>query len=152
MGSQTQWATQFATQSLTAAHMMLWFAFAQFLLLWAAYELARQCFRSERARWAGVGLLAAGWERWSGRAAPIAGSHRLGVVLFLLITGGWFGWAYLELGQALIDRMIFRELLRHAIDRENKKTISADFIAERDQRIEIRRQRIQGTGVSDRYQ
>jgi hypothetical protein len=39
--------------------MLLWFTFAQFLLLWAAYELARQCFRSERARWAGVGLLAA---------------------------------------------------------------------------------------------
>jgi hypothetical protein len=39
--------------------MLLWFAFAQFLLLWAAYELARQCFRSERARWAVVGLLAA---------------------------------------------------------------------------------------------
>ena len=38
--------------------MLLWFAFAQFLLLWAAYELSRQCFRSERARWAGVGLLA----------------------------------------------------------------------------------------------
>ncbi len=39
--------------------MLLWFAFAQFLLLWAAYELAAHCFRSERARWAGVGLLAA---------------------------------------------------------------------------------------------
>jgi len=39
--------------------MLLWFAFAQFLLLWSAYELAGQCFRSERARWAGVGLLAA---------------------------------------------------------------------------------------------
>ena len=39
--------------------MLLWFALAQFLLLWAAYELARQCFRSERARWTGVGLLAA---------------------------------------------------------------------------------------------
>jgi Dolichyl-phosphate-mannose-protein mannosyltransferase len=64
---------------------------------------------------AAAGLLAAGWERWSGRAAPIAGSHRSGIVLFLLITGGWFGWAYLELGQAFIDRMIFRELLRHAI-------------------------------------
>jgi 4-amino-4-deoxy-L-arabinose transferase-like glycosyltransferase len=62
-----------------------------------------------------AGLLAAGWERWSGRASPITGSHRLGVGLFLLITAGWFGWAYLELGQALIDRMIFRELLRHAI-------------------------------------
>jgi 4-amino-4-deoxy-L-arabinose transferase-like glycosyltransferase len=64
---------------------------------------------------AAAGLLAAGWERWSGRAAPIAGSHRLGIVLFLLITGSWFAWAYLELGQAFIDRMIFRELLRHAI-------------------------------------
>jgi hypothetical protein len=64
---------------------------------------------------AAAGLLAAGWERWSGRAAPIAGSHRSGIVLFLLITGGWFGWAYLELGQVFIDRMIFRELLRHAI-------------------------------------
>ena len=39
--------------------MLLWFAFAQFLLLWSAYQLAEQCFRSERARWAGVGLLAA---------------------------------------------------------------------------------------------
>jgi hypothetical protein len=39
--------------------MLLWFTFAQFLLLWAAYELGRQCFRSERARWAGVALLAA---------------------------------------------------------------------------------------------
>jgi hypothetical protein len=39
--------------------MLLWFAFAQFLLLWAAYELARQCFRNERARWGSVGLLAA---------------------------------------------------------------------------------------------
>ena len=38
--------------------MLLWFAFAQFLLLWSAYELAEQCFRGERARWAGVGLLA----------------------------------------------------------------------------------------------
>jgi hypothetical protein len=39
--------------------MLLWFAFSQFLLLWAAYKLARQCFRSARARWAGVGLLVA---------------------------------------------------------------------------------------------
>jgi len=38
--------------------MLLWFAFAQFLLLWAGYQLAEQCFRSDTARWAGVGLLA----------------------------------------------------------------------------------------------
>ena len=48
--------------------MLLWFALAQFLLLWAAYDLARQCFRSERARWAGVGLLAAGL------SVPVAGT------------------------------------------------------------------------------
>jgi hypothetical protein len=39
--------------------MLFWFVFTQFLLLYAAYELARECFRSERARWGGVGLLAA---------------------------------------------------------------------------------------------
>ena len=49
------WLTRLRIES----SMMLCFALAQFLLLYAAYELARQCFRSERARWAGVGLLAA---------------------------------------------------------------------------------------------
>jgi hypothetical protein len=62
----------------------------------------------------GLGLLAAPWERWNGRAAALRGSHLTGVVLFLLITGGWLGLAYLERGQALIDRLIFRELLGHA--------------------------------------
>jgi hypothetical protein len=38
--------------------MLLRFAFAQFLLLWSGYRLVRQCFYSERACWAGVGLLA----------------------------------------------------------------------------------------------
>jgi 4-amino-4-deoxy-L-arabinose transferase-like glycosyltransferase len=39
--------------------MLFWFAFTQFLLLYAAYGLTRECFRSERARLGGVGLLAA---------------------------------------------------------------------------------------------
>ena len=47
------------THSSIQWSMLLWFAFAQFLLLWAAYELARLCFHTERARWGGVGLLAA---------------------------------------------------------------------------------------------
>jgi hypothetical protein len=38
--------------------MLLWFAFSQFLLLWAGYQLAERCFRSDTARWAGVGMLA----------------------------------------------------------------------------------------------
>jgi 4-amino-4-deoxy-L-arabinose transferase-like glycosyltransferase len=64
---------------------------------------------------AALGLLAVAWERWSGQVAPIRGSHRWGIVLFLVITGGWFGLAYLQYGQALVDRMVFRELFRHAI-------------------------------------
>ena len=51
-------ATTWLTRLSIEWSMLLWFALAQFLLLWAAYELARQCFRSERARWAGVALLA----------------------------------------------------------------------------------------------
>lgn len=38
--------------------MLLWFAFAQYLLLWAGYQLAERCFRTDTARWAGVGMLA----------------------------------------------------------------------------------------------
>jgi hypothetical protein len=51
--------------------MLLWFAFAQFLLFYAAYELTRECFRNERARWGGVGLLAAVL------SVPVAGSALL---------------------------------------------------------------------------
>jgi 4-amino-4-deoxy-L-arabinose transferase-like glycosyltransferase len=42
---------------------------------------------------AALGLLAVAWERWSGQVAPIRGSHRWGIVLFLVITGGWLGLA-----------------------------------------------------------
>jgi len=38
--------------------MLLWFVLAQFLLLWAGYQLAERCFRSDTARWAAVGMLA----------------------------------------------------------------------------------------------
>ena len=50
-------AVTWLTHSSIQWSMLLWFAFAQFLLLWAAYELARLCFHSERARWAG-------WDCW----------------------------------------------------------------------------------------
>ena len=64
---------------------------------------------------AALGLLAAAWERHSGRIASIRGSHWPGIIAFLVITGGWFALAYLEHGHALIDRVVSRELLRHAI-------------------------------------
>jgi len=96
-----------AFRAWTSGHGWTWF--------WLAAAAATLAKGPLGLLLAALGLLAAAWEQWSGRASPIRGSHRLGVVLFLLITGGWFGLAYLEQGQALVDRMIVRELLRHAI-------------------------------------
>lgn len=64
---------------------------------------------------ASTGLLAVVWEKQSGHPLPLRGSQRLGVALFVVCTAGWFVLAYMAVGQALIDKMIFRELLRHAV-------------------------------------
>ncbi len=66
---------------------------------------------------AATGLLAALWERRSGQPVPLKGSHLVGVGLFLLVAGGWFAWAYVVLGQDLIDRMLVRELYGRAISK-----------------------------------
>lgn len=62
------------------------------------------------------GLLAAVWERVTGRRRPLRGSHALGLALFVVIAGGWFLLAYLAEGHRLIDRMIVGELVRHAVE------------------------------------
>ena len=58
------------------------------------------------------------WERRSHRAelTAVRGSHWTGVTLFLLLIGGWFALAYAEMGQPLIDKMLGRELVRHALE------------------------------------
>lgn len=66
-----------------------------------------------------AGLLAAVWERRSGSRLPFRGNHLLGILIFLLICGGWFVLAYRELGQSLIDKMIGRELVGHAVGTED---------------------------------
>ncbi len=63
----------------------------------------------------GSGLLAAFWERRSGHRVPLRGSHWLGILLYLAICGGWFAMAYHNLGQGVIDKMLGRELVRHAV-------------------------------------
>lgn len=73
------------------------------------------------------GLLAVVWEKRSGRPAPLRGSHLLGVCLFLLITGGWFAAAYLQMGQPLIDKMMGRELVRHAVGGESERMPGSGF-------------------------
>jgi 4-amino-4-deoxy-L-arabinose transferase-like glycosyltransferase len=70
-----------------------------------------------------LGLLAIAWERWSPQPAGVSSSAArglswralAGLPVFLLLTGGWFWWAWSDWGQPLVDRMIFRELVGHAI-------------------------------------
>ncbi len=64
---------------------------------------------------AGIGLLAVVWERRGGRPAALSGSHRTGIVLFLAITLGWFGLAYLQEGWPLVNKMIGRELIGQGV-------------------------------------
>jgi 4-amino-4-deoxy-L-arabinose transferase-like glycosyltransferase len=62
-----------------------------------------------------AGLLAAFLEKRSGTSLPFRGNHAVGILLFLLICGGWFALAYGGLGQPLVDKMIGRELVGHAL-------------------------------------
>jgi len=64
----------------------------------------------------GLGLLAVVWERRSGTPAPIRGNQLPGIGLYLVITVGWFVLAYLQVGWHLVDNMLGRELLGHAVE------------------------------------
>ncbi len=68
-----------------------------------------------------AGLLAVFWERGSEERRPLKGSHLRGVMLYLLLTGGWLALACWQLGYPVLDRLILRELLFHAVEGENKK-------------------------------
>ena len=69
---------------------------------------------------ASLGLLANLWERGSGDPWPVRGRHYLGVTLFAACTVGWVAAAYLSLGHAVVEKLLFRELLFHAVEGEQK--------------------------------
>ncbi len=62
-----------------------------------------------------LGLGAVVWERRSGHPQPLRGSHALGIALFLLIVGGWFAAASLQMGPHLYDDLIRTELFGHIV-------------------------------------
>src|SRR5262249_32690139 len=53
-----------------------------------------------------LGLGAVVWERRTGHARPLSGSHATGVALFLALTVGWFVLAYRQVGPHLVQNMI----------------------------------------------
>jgi 4-amino-4-deoxy-L-arabinose transferase-like glycosyltransferase len=64
------------------------------------------------------GLLAHFGERYSakGQIGVRVGSQVPGLVLFFVITGGWFALAYSEMGPPLLKKMLGRELVAHAVE------------------------------------
>jgi 4-amino-4-deoxy-L-arabinose transferase-like glycosyltransferase len=65
---------------------------------------------------AGAGLGAAWWERASGTPRPVRGRQAGGIALYLALTLGWFLLAWRQEGSALVENMLGRELLGHAIE------------------------------------
>lgn len=62
------------------------------------------------------GLLSYFWEKRDDPATPrLQGPHLAGVGLFLLLSLGWFVAAWLQVGKPLIDKMLFSELVYHAV-------------------------------------
>jgi hypothetical protein len=64
---------------------------------------------------AAEGLFASFWERKSAHPWPIRGGHALGFGLFLVITAGWFGLAWLYDGPAVAAKLLGKELIGHTI-------------------------------------
>jgi len=62
------------------------------------------------------GLLAVPWERRSGRARPLAGSHAFGLLAWAALVFGWLGAALHVAGRRVVDDMLVGELVGHAVE------------------------------------
>lgn len=106
------------TLTVTGAALLAWRAWQRghgWTWFWLVAALATLTKGPLGVLLAGLGLLAAVWEWKSGHPLPVRGNHLPGLLLFLLIVGGWFGLAWLGEGQALIDKLIGRELVGHVV-------------------------------------
>lgn len=65
-----------------------------------------------------MGLIAAFWEGRTHSPAPLRGSHWAGIGLFFLLCGGWFVLAWWDQKNALVDKMLVKELFSHAMSEE----------------------------------
>lgn len=91
------------------------------ILAWGAAGLATLT-KGPLGLWLGfAGLLAAWPERRRGTPGPVHRAHALGFLLWLGLCGGWFLLAWREAGEPLIQKMIHRELVGHALSREGPR-------------------------------
>ena len=61
------------------------------------------------------GLFAYFWERKDGNRQSLVGNQLPSILLFLLITLGWFFMAYAKCGQEFIDKLLLNELVGHTV-------------------------------------
>lgn len=100
------------------------------MLFWLAASAATLTKGPVGLLLAAFGLLAAVWEyrtvQSTGQAPaalPIGRNFRKqvpGILVYLILTGGWFALAYWQLGQAVIDKLIGKELVGHAVTSSNR--------------------------------
>src|SRR4029453_6232333 len=113
-----RWDGLFAlTVALTAiAAFDAWMKGGGWLRFWTAASAATLTKGPLGVLLGGLGLLAVVWERRSGTPAPIRGNQLPGIGVYLVIPVGWFVLAYLQVGWHLVDNMLGRELLGHAVE------------------------------------
>jgi hypothetical protein len=63
----------------------------------------------------GIGLVAAVWEKRGGTGHRLCGRQWPGVLIWLLISAGWVFLAYRQFGQPMLDKVLGRELVGHAV-------------------------------------
>jgi 4-amino-4-deoxy-L-arabinose transferase-like glycosyltransferase len=98
--------------------MLAWERGRGWWLFWAVCGVVSIAKSPAGVLFASGGLMAAWWgRREPGPRQPdgIWRSHTAGVLLFLLIAGGWFAWAVITLGQPVVDKLLGRELVGHVV-------------------------------------
>ena len=75
-----------------------------------------------------MGLLAVFWEKRRGTPPPLRGAQLPGIVIFFLLTLGWFGLACLDMGRPVVDKMIFSELISHAVRANREKMFEFNYL------------------------
>lgn len=115
------------TDAVFAAAVALaaWLAFRAWergrgwLACWASGALVTLAKTPVGLLFAGGGLLAALWRAERPRPAPAGWwPHALGIGLLLALTLGWLALAVNAHGQPVLDKLIGRELIRHATEND----------------------------------
>ena len=124
------------TLTVTAAALAAFWAWEQgkagnkgWLVFWVMAALSTLVKGPLGLLLAAGGLLSYFWEKRSNpEQHPPRGPHLLGAAIFLALTLGWFAAAWINEGQALINKMLFSELIYHAVGEHRGSWQATDLL------------------------